>query len=87
MKKKSTTEKVVHQLRNLTVQNCHFTGVRYDAKAAESITTIAAALKENAIALGHLALLLKGQNINVEPCILISRETLEAVVMREEGKA
>ena len=80
MKKESTTKQIVHQLRALTIENCHFEGVHYDAKAAESITTIAQALKENAIALGHLALLLKGQNIRVEPCIVIDRDALKAVV-------
>ncbi len=45
---------------------CSFVGVQYDAKAVDSIKTIADGLVENAKALGKLAEVLKASNVTIE---------------------
>jgi hypothetical protein len=65
-KPKVKTVKVEHHL-----SNCTITGIQFDAKAVDAITTIAEGLKQNAIALGKLAEVLSASNINIEAFIRI----------------
>ena len=56
-----------------TIQDCHFVGVEFDARAVSAIQTIADGLVENAKALSHLALLLKASNVHVDAMVRIEQ--------------
>ena len=56
------------------IENCEFYGVKWDAKAIESVKIVAEALKENGIALSKLADVFKSQNIQIEALIKIDQD-------------
>lgn len=57
-------ERAIGKSSNIT--GCTFIGAQYDEKAVESITEIAAGLKQNAISLGKLADLLNSSSVTVD---------------------
>lgn len=61
---KKKTKKTVKP--KITISDCKFVGVMFDAKAVGAIDTIASGLVENAKALGVLARVLNASNVNIE---------------------
>ena len=53
------------------ITGCNFIGVQYDAKAVDTITTIAEGLVVNAKALGKLAEILKSSNVEIEAMLKV----------------
>lgn len=58
------------------VQNCHFVGVQYDAKAVEAVVMVADGLREIARAYGALAEVLRASNVQIETLLKMEKPTL-----------
>lgn len=52
-----------------SVSNCTFTGIKIDAEMAEAVSSIAEAIKENAIALQKLSDSVDLSNISMDSCL------------------
>jgi len=68
------------KLAHLTVTNCEFNGIRYDAKAVESINIVAQGLVENAKALGKLADVFRTSNTVVEAMLRVDSPSTTAMI-------
>jgi hypothetical protein len=80
MKKKTPTQKYIDKAvkqavetcsKGTAITNCSMVGVKFDAKAVDAIETIADGLVENAKALGILARVLNGSNVQIDSMIRI----------------
>jgi hypothetical protein len=65
MTKKKTQKKTA----NITVKDCNFAGVTYDAKACEAIQVVAEGLRANAQGLATLAQVFTAQKVQID-CLL-----------------
>jgi len=75
------------KLANLTVTNCEFNGLRYDAKAVESINIVAQGLVENAKALGKLADVFRTSNTVVEAMLRVDSPTTSSLIKNTTANA
>ncbi len=75
------------KLAHLTVTNCEFNGIRYDAKAVESINIVAQGLVENAKALGKLADVFRTSNTVVEAMLRVDSPTTSSLIKNTTANA
>lgn len=55
----------------MDIKDNTFIGAKYDAKAMDTVNTIAEALFQNALALGHLAKVLVASNVTIEAMLKV----------------